>query len=266
MRADGLLLPIASIQNNTWRSLALKRTNGGTRLSAAAKSLMHDGWRLIPAKGTPRTFSLTKASSARFECSSADVYETTLTAPKRLSGADTAKSLGLAARGNVPGEPVTDVSSATDRKSRRTQELIASTVQALETERIDALRSGASVIEYGALRRFTADDRARRLRFLRLVGHTLNNTDWHYFEVVKDYPEMRLSFFAGGWIATGGTGSHLIDVEAGFGSPSSDHEVEPAEVLGVIPGRYDAGATWVMSRRTNIDLTYTMYLVGQDAN
>ena len=265
MRADGLLLPIATIQSNAWRSLVVDRPGRGLRLTAAAMRLMPGGWRLTPAKGAPRAFSLTKSSVVPFECSNAEVFQTDLTSPKRLTGADTAKTLGLSAHGNITIERVADIATAADSGSRRIRDLVVSVVQALETERFGGL-SGDPSLPFGPMRRFTLADRAKRpVRFRRLAHHKIGDTDWYYFETEKNYPEVGFGSFSAGWIAGRGAESHMSNIHSELGGVSIDNEVDPAEVLGVIPGRNPSeGATWVMSRRTTIDLVYTLYQVGVD--
>ena len=268
MRQDGLFLPLASVQNNKWRALAVNRQGGGSQFSADAGRLSTEGWRLIRPRGAAASFALTKAFTAAFECSRSQVFDTTIASGKRLAGADTARTIGIGVRGNVPIERAADLSAANDPRSRRIRDLISGAAQAMETERFESFRVDDPYRNFVSLRRFSAADRtARTLRFRRLFYHKAGLHDWYYFEAQKDYPEVDRRFVIMGWIGAFGDESAMVDVHAGvIGRPALDDPVgEPSEVLGVVPPRgATSTATWIMVRRTTLDLTITLHQVDEE--
>jgi hypothetical protein len=254
-----VLLPLAAIQNNVWRPLVAANRSGGSRMTAAAKRLGLDGWLLTPLTGSPRPLTLTKPIAVPYECSNTEVFATSLTTRKRLAGAETARALGLAIRGNATVQPAFDAATATDAVSRGARDVITSMVQALETERFDAMRDTSYAPEW---RRFSLAERAKRpVRFNILFHHKKGLDDWYYFEVEKDYSEVGFVFFVSGWKAGFGAESHLTEIRAGLGS--SSEKSAPTGVLGVIPGRYsNEPVTWVMAETSNIDVGYALYQIG----
>ena len=106
-------------------------------MTPAARRLGLDGWLLTPPAASPRAFKLTKPITVPYECSNTEVFHTSLASGKRLVGAETARTMGLAIQGNANVQLAVDVAAATDAASRGVRDVITSTMQALETERFD---------------------------------------------------------------------------------------------------------------------------------
>ena len=261
VRADGVLLPLAAIRNNVWRALAVVGRSGGSRMTPEARRLGLDGWVLAPPSASPRPFKLAKPMTVAYECSNTEVFDTSLASRKRLVGAETTRTLGLAIQGNATVQPAVHVAAATDVGSRGVRDAIAGTLQTLETQRFDALRGTNYAPE---LRRFSLAERAKRpVRFNTLFHHKKGLVDWYYFEAEKDYSDVGIVFFVSGWMAGFGAESYITDVHAVVAGSSDELKGAPTNVLGVIPGRYSfEPVTWVMATYTNIDLVYTLFQIG----
>lgn len=258
VRADGVMVPLATLRDRAWQPLSEQRS-GDSVMTQAGSALPLEGWTLFPvAGGNSRVLRLTKPVSVGFECSQAEAFDTSISAPIRLRGTDTAKPLGLAVRGNAKPQAATDLLTSLDAAGLKTRALITSTVQALEFERFEA-----ALKNHPDLGRFNpAQGRSPAVMITRLWRHNASGADWHYFEAQKEYPGVGIAFWATGWIAASGTDSYVTDLKAGFGSTTDSPDTD---VIAVIPGEPFQGATWIMALHSDVDLIYTLVQVGAEA-
>ena len=132
VRADGLVLPVATLRNKLWRRLSVDNRSYGSQFAPEAHALPFKGWTLFPSGGNRRFFSLTKPATVEFACSRTTAFETTMSTAQRLLGQDTARTSGVAMLGNATVEPAIELVTKSDSISQGVKELVIKTVQALE--------------------------------------------------------------------------------------------------------------------------------------
>jgi hypothetical protein len=259
VRADGVVLPLAAVRDGIWRPLSTEGGSGGSAMTAEARKLPLAGWTVVPTSGSiPRPFTLTKPATVEYRCSSSEVFDTSLSAPRRLQREDSFRHLGLAMNGTGTIESAVDLVARPDAASRDVRQLITRTGQALEAERVP----GIKVWEPELQKSIQAQQATRPVEIVRLFRHFLGPVPWHYFEAEKRYAQTEIVFFVSGWIGAFGMETRLTEVRASFGSEGDNPPLPPTEVLGVVRSGPLQGATWVLAWHTNVDLTYSLIQVG----
>ena len=237
VRSDGILFPLARVQDGVWTPLAVSDpVDSSSRLTQEARALARSGWSAFPLDGKA-AFPLTIGEVAKTEshCMEMDGFYTD--APKRAFPRNTwpRPKTALAVFGAAVTFPAERLSPPYDGEPRRAASFIVTLTQSLEAERVEA---GSD----SRLAKYTAADRARvPVQITTMSRRTFSVNTAYYFEARKRYPA--IDVFVSGWLVLSQFGVDVTHVSASV--TDDDYKgVETATVLGVVelPDR----AVWVL--------------------
>jgi hypothetical protein len=237
---DGLLLPIAVRNQNSWRALTDDRDGPPLKLTVEAKALPRTGWTFLPFDPDIASEPLTPEGTARLDDASpcADQEGFRSNAPKGARARRPTEFIGLALMGGLTVGRVETVQHMPDPASRRVGTLAMQLTQALETERAEAAARSPLLP--------SAEDRARvDVLLWNMWRYRYAERDWYYFETQKDYEsETTGNTFVKGWVVAtpSGASASLMNVQVSVGN-ASDGVTAQAIALGVL--RVGASAAWL---------------------
>jgi hypothetical protein len=238
VRGDGVLLPLASRQNDTWTVLRSFDSAGrGVFRIASAASLPRDGWRFVRwDAGAPRALALRDMAEIDAHCNRQEGFRTdappdpTLDAPHLMSG--------IATHGETTVVRADDAIRRPDASSQRVSQFVVQLTHALETERAAVARGSARPTIPSTGRERVA------VEITTLSRDRVRDADYYYFESRKQYGTVES--YASGWVTSSPFAVSVVNTTSGIYS-GGETARRRGRVLGVL--RIGQSAVWVMEMR-----------------
>ncbi len=247
IRGDGILLPLASRENEAWTILRYFVTDGDKGLFKLldAPRVPREGWTYVPwdASG-PRPLAIKDLVTTDAHCSRQEGFATNaptsgvkLEAPHLMAG--------IAVHGNVSTVRVEDMVHQADDSSRRVARFIVQLTHALEAER-------TSVPSNSPQSAIPSNERGRvPVQITTLARDRVFDVDYYYFETRKRYG--RVESYANGWLASSPFSISIVSADSGI-YRGGETVRRWGRVLGVL--RIGRASVWVMEMRGYEGVSY----------
>lgn len=182
VRGDGILLPLASRQNEEWTTLrSFDSADRGTFRLVDTSRIPREGWIYVPWNvGGPRPLVIRDPVTIDAHCNRQEGFRTD--APPPSVKLDAAHLMaGIALHGDASAVRVEDVARQPDATSRRAAQFVVQLTTALEAER-------AAVAPKSARTTIPADGRDRvAVEITTLARDRVREAEHYYFETRKRY-------------------------------------------------------------------------------
>ena len=210
VRGDGILLPLASRENEAWTILRYFVTDGDKGLFKLldAPRVPREGWTYVPWNaGDPRPLAIKDMVTTDAYCSRQEGFATNaptsgvkLEAPHLIAG--------MAVHGNVSTVRVEDVARQPDDASRRVARFIVQLTHALEAER-------TSVPSNSPQTAIPSNERGRvPVQITTLARDRVFEVDYYYFESRKRYGTVES--YANGWLSSSPFSVSIVSADSGI--------------------------------------------------
>ncbi len=245
VRGDGILLPLASRENEAWTILRYFVTEGNKGLFKLldAPRVPREGWTYVAWNaGDPRPLAIKDLVTTDAHCSrqegfatNAPTSEAKLEAPHLMAG--------IAVHGNVSTVRVEDMVHQADDSSRRVARFIVQLTHALEAERASSVPPRITI---------PSNERGRvPVQITTLARDRLFEVDYYYFEARKRYG--RVESYASGWLASSPFSISIVSADGGI-YRGGETVRRRGRVLGVL--RIGRASVWVMEMRGYEGVSY----------
>jgi len=221
VRGDGIFLPLASRENETWTILRSYNSIGDAGLYKLldAQRIPREGWTYVPwDSGVPRPLTILDTVTTDAHCSRQEGFATN--APPPGSKLDSPHLMaGIAIHGDVSAVRVEDMVHQPDATSRRVARVVVLLTQALEAE--------TASVRLQSLPAIPPNERERApVQITTLArdrvgdGGAHGYVDHYYFEAHKRY--RAVESYANGWLVSSPGSLSVVRTTAGLYLDSSD--------------------------------------------
>jgi hypothetical protein len=252
VRGDGIFLPLASKENETWTILRFFTSTGDKTLYRLvdAESVPRDKWTYIPSdSAVPRPLALFNMVTTDAHCGSQEGFASD--APQAGSKLDSRHLMsGIAIHGDVSAVGAQDMVRQPDATSRRIARFVVQLTHSLEVETaavglqlppaIPANERERVPVQITTLARDRAGD-----------GGAHGYVDYYYFEARKRY--RAVESYATGWIVSSPGSLSVLRTTAGI-YRGGETSRQSGRVLGVL--RVRRSSVWVMEMRGYEGVSY----------
>ena len=259
VRGDGILLPLASKENETWTILRSYSSVGDRSLYKLldAQSVPREGWTYVPwDSGVPRPLSILDTVTTDAHCARQEGFATN--APPPGSKLDSPHLMaGIAIHGDVSAVRVEDMVHQPDATSRRVARFVVQLTHALEAETSVRPKSPPAIppnereripVQITSLARDRVGD-----------GGAHGYVDYYYFEAHKRY--RAVESYANGWLVFSTGSLSVLRTTAGI-YRGGETARQRGRVLGVM--RIRRSSVWVMEMRGYEGDTYEIVEPGSE--
>jgi hypothetical protein len=240
VRGDGILLPLASKENETWTVLRSHSSVGDRSLYnlVDAQNVPRDGWTYVPSDtGVPRPLRILDTVTTDAHCARQEGFTTD--APPPGSKLDSPHLMaGIAIHGDVSAMRVEDLVHQPDATSKRVARFVVQLTHALEaqTASVPPNERERVPVQITTLARDRAGD-----------GGAHGYVDSYYFEAHKRY--RGVESYASGWLVSSQGSFSVLRTTAGMYRRGREHARQFGRVLGVLRLRIRRSSVWVMEMR-----------------
>jgi hypothetical protein len=258
VRGDGILLPLASKENETWTVLRSFSSVGDSSLYKLldAQSVPREGWTYVPwDAGVPRPLALLNMVTPDAHCGRQEGFATN--APPPSSKLDSPHLMsGIAIHGDVSALRVEDMVHQPDAVSRRVARFVVQLTHALEAETASVPQSippnerERVPVQITTLARDRVGD-----------GGAHGYVDYYYFEAHKRY--RAVESYANGWLVSSQGSFSVLRTTAGI-YRGGETARQRGRVLGVLRLRIRRSSVWVMEMRGYEGDTYEIVEPGSE--
>jgi len=244
VRGDGILLPLASKENETWTILRSRSSVGDRSLYKLldAQSVPREGWTYVPwDSGVSRPLTILDTVTTDAHCGLQEGFATN--APPPGSKLDSPHLMsGIAIHGDVSALRIEDMVHQPDAMSRRVARFVVQLTHALEAETSVRPKSPPAIppnerervpVQITTLARDRVGD-----------GGAHGYVDYYYFEAHKRY--RAVESYANGWLASSPSSLSIVRTTAGI-DRGGESARQRGRVLGVM--RIRRSSVWVMEMR-----------------
>ena len=239
VRGDGILLPLASMQNEGWTILrSFDPAGRGVYRLLDAQRIPREGWTYVPwGAGVVRPLAILDMVTTDAYCNRQEGFATNAPPPSLKLDAPHLMS-GIAIRGDVSAVPVEDVVHQPDAASTRMARFVVQLTHALEAER-------AAVSPKSPRTTIPSKGRERvPVQITTLVRDRVGDVDYYYFEAHKRYGAVES--YANGWLASSPFSVSVVSAAGGiYGGGETARR--RGRVLGAL--RIRQASVWVMEMR-----------------
>ncbi len=240
VRGDGILLPLASKENETWTVLRSHSSVGDRSLYklADAQTVPREGWTYVPwDSGVSRPLSILDTVTTDAHCARQEGFTTN--APPPGSKLDAPHLMAaIAIHGDVSAVRVEDVGHQPDATSKRVARFVVQLTHALDAETAAVPRNERErvPVQITTLARDRVGD-----------GGAHGYVDYYYFEAHKRY--RGVESYANGWLVSSRGSFSVLRTTAGIYRRGRTHGRQFGRVLGVLRLRRSHSSVWVMEMR-----------------
>jgi len=245
VRGDGILLPLASKENETWTVLRLFTAVGDRTLYKLLdeQSVPREGWSYVPwDSGVPRPLAVLNMVTTDAYCGKQEGFATN--APQPDSKLDSPHLMsGIAIHGDASAVRVEDMVRQPDEMSSRVARFVVQLTHALEVETASARPNLPPAIPPNERERVPvqittlARDRVGD-------GGAHGYVDYYYFESHKRY--RAVESYANGWLESSPGSLKVLRTTAGI-YRGGETSRQKGRVIGVM--RIRRSSVWVMEMR-----------------
>lgn len=240
VRGDGILLPLASKENEAWTILrSFDPVGRGLFRLLDAQRVPREGWTYVPwGAGVPRPLAILDMVTTDAYCSRQEGFATNAPPPSPKLDAPHLMS-GIAIHGDVSAVPVEDVVRRPDATSSRVAQFVVQLTHALEAER-------APVSPKSPRTTIPSNGRERvPVQITTLARDRVGDVDYYYFEAHKRYGAV-VESYANGWLASSPFSVSIVSAAGGiYGGGETARR--RGRVLSVL--RIGRASVWVMEMR-----------------
>ncbi len=235
VRGDGILLPLASRQNEAWTPV---RSDDGMFKLEDAQGVPREGWIYVPwDAGAPRPLGIRDVVTTDAYCGRQEGFATNAPPPGPKLDAPHLMA-GIAVHGDVSTVRIEDVVNQQDAASRRVAQFVVQLTHALEAERASVpARSPRSTIP-------STGREGVPVQITTLARDRVGEVDYYYFEAHKRYGA--IESYANGWLASSPFSVTLVSTSGGI-YRGGETARRRGRVLGVL--RIGRASVWVMEMR-----------------
>jgi len=252
VRSDGILLPLASQENDAWTILRTFTSVGDRSLYKLldAQSVPRQGWTYVPRdSGVHRPLAVLDMVTTDAHCGNQEGFATN--APPPVSKLDSPHLMsGVAIHGDVSAVRIEDMVRQPDAMSRRVARFVVQLTQALEVETASLQSKLPPAI--------SPDERERvPVQITALArdrvgdGGAHGYVDYYYFEAHKRY--RTVESHANGWIVSSPGSLSVLRTTVGI-DRGGETARQRGRVLGVL--RIRRSSVWVMEMQGYEGNTY----------
>jgi hypothetical protein len=245
VRGDGILLPLASQENEAWTVLRLFTSAGDRTLYKLVdgQSVPREGWTYVPwDSGAPRPLAVLNMVTTDAHCGKQEGFATN--APPPVSKLDSPHLMsGIAIHGDASAVRAEDMVRQPDEMSRRVARFVVQLTHALEVETASVRPNLPPAVPPNERERVPvqittlARDRVGD-------GGAHRYVDYYYFEAHKRY--RAVESYANGWLESSPGSLSVLRTTAGI-YRGGETARQRGRVLGVL--RMRRSSVWVMEMR-----------------
>jgi hypothetical protein len=243
VRGDGIFLPLASKENETWTILrAYSRAGDASLYKLDAERVPREGWTYVPWDTVvPRPLAIRDMVTTDAYCSRQEGFATD--APPSGSKLDSSHLMaGIAIHGDVSAVRVEDMVRQPDAMSRRVARFVVQLTHALEADTASRATSPHAIPPNERERVSVQITTLARDRVGEGGAH--GYVDYYYFEAHKRY--RGVESYANGWLASSPGSLSIVRTTAGI-DRGGETARQRGRVLGVM--RIRRSSVWVMEMR-----------------
>src|SRR5688572_27860890 len=223
VRGDGILLPLASKENETWTILRSHSSVGDRSVYKLvdAQSVPREGWTYVPwDSGVPRPLSILDTVTTDAHCARQEGFTTNAPPDSKLDAPHL--MAGVAIHGDVSAMRAEDMVHQPDATSKRVARFVVQLTHALEAETASApLNERERVsVQITTLARDRVGD-----------GGAHGYVDYYYFEAHKRY--RAVESYAHGWLVSSTGSLSVLRTTAGI-YRGGETARQRGRVLGVL--------------------------------
>jgi len=251
VRGDGIFLPLASRENETWTILRSFASVGDKSLYKLldAQSVPREGWTYVPwDSGAPRPLAVLNMVTTDAHCGSQEGFASNAPPGSKLDSPHLMS--GIAIHGDVSAVRAEDMVEQPDAMSRRVARFVVQLTQALEAQTVSVRPNLPPAISPNERERVPvqittlARDRVGD-------GGAHGYVDYYYFEAQKRY--RAAESYAMGWLESSPGSLSVLRTTAGI-YRGGETARQRGRVLGVL--RIRRSSVWVMEMRGYESDTY----------
>jgi hypothetical protein len=260
VRGDGIFLPLASQENDTWTILRFFTSVGDKTLYRLldAESVPRDKWTYIPSdSAVPRPLAVFDTVTTDAHCGNQEGFASD--APQAASKLDSRHLMsGIAIHGDVSAVRAADMLRQPDAMSGRIARFVVQLTHALEVETVSVRLESPPVVP-------TIERERAPVQITTLVrdrvgdGGAHGYVDFYYFEARKRY--RAVESYATGWIVSSPGSLSVLRTTAGI-DRGGETSRRRGRVLGVL--RVRRSSVWVMEMSGYEGVSYEIVEPGSE--